>query len=239
MQMSFKSLLLLSLILPVTLALSSCRKKTDTQHSDPQPVDPHHVAAGSEADKSPGSDVLAAVDSSDIPRFAANSPFDSDYRSPLPKKDKMLWARSCLWEAAPQFVVEKWLTDEPDMKDKYRLIEFWATWCPPCRRSIAMLNSFHAKFKDELVVIGVSEETEADVRKLKEPVIEYYYAIDTRKRMKDALGVFGIPHVIIVEPGGSVVWEGFPFLTDYELTEQVVDGILDVGRQQKTAAAMK
>ena len=37
---------------------------------------------------------------------------------------------------------------------------------------------------------------------------------------------------IIVEPDGFVVWEGFPLLKDYELTEELVDKILNVGRQQ-------
>ena len=52
--------------------------------------------------------------------------------------------------------------------------------------------------------------------------------------MKDKLGVYGIPHVIIVEPNGYVVWEGFPLLEDYELTEEVVEKILSVGRNRQS-----
>jgi hypothetical protein len=53
------------------------------------------------------------------------------------------------------------------------------------------------------------------------------------------LGVFGIPHVIIVEPGGYVVWEGFPLLKDYELTAELVDKILSVGRELEDTAAVE
>jgi len=155
------------------------------------------------------------------------------------KKPWRMWANSFRWAKAPELIVEKWLTEKPDTKGKYVLIEFWATWCPPCRRSIPLLNSFHKKYGKELVVIGVSEESEADVRKLKKPKVEYYSAIDTKMRTKKALGVFGIPHVIILEPGGHVIWEGFPLLEDYELTDDIIEKILAVGRKLKAQKAAK
>ena len=129
-------------------------------------------------------------------------------------------------------MVEKWLTDKPDTAGKYTLIEFWATWCSQCRLSVPKLNQLHRKFGAELVVIAISNQKDEDVRKFKEQKIEYYSAIDTQARMKDKLGVIGIPHVIIVEPNGYVVWEGFPLLKDYELTEEVVEKILSVGRNK-------
>ena len=163
----------------------------------------------------------------------------ADPGSATPKKPRRMWATSYRWAKAPDLVVEKWLTDKPDTKGKYVLLEYWATWCPPCRRSIPLLNKFHKKYGKELVVIGISDESEADVRKLKTPNIEYYSAIDTKKRMKEELGVFGIPHAIIVEPGGFVIWEGFPLLPDYELTEEIIEKILAVGRKLKAAEAAK
>lgn len=175
-----------------------------------------------------------AKGSSEIPRFAVNSPFKEKYKSPLPQKGKRLWARSFLWEKAPDLVVEKWLTDKPDTAGRYTLIEFWATWCGPCRLSVPKLNQLHRKFGDELVIIAISNQKDEDVRKFKEQKIEYYSAIDTQARMKDKLGVYGIPHVIIVEPNGYVVWEGFPLLKDYELTEEVVEKILSVGRNKQS-----
>jgi cytochrome c biogenesis protein CcmG/thiol:disulfide interchange protein DsbE len=170
-----------------------------------------------------------------VARFAVGSPFDRPYKPPTIGGGKRIWARSFLWDQAPKLVVEKWLTDPPATEGKYVLVEFWATWCPPCRRSIPLLNRLHAKFGDELVVIGVSDETEAAVRRLKQPAAEYALAIDTQARTKKQLGVYGIPHVILLEPGGHVVWEGFPLLEGHELTEAVVERILSVGRKLKAA----
>jgi thiol-disulfide isomerase/thioredoxin len=173
----------------------------------------------------------------DIPRFAINSPFDTKYESPVPEKGKRIWAGSYLWEKAPDFVVEKWLTDEPDIEGRYVLIEFWATWCGQCKLAVPKLNQLHRKFGKDLVVIGISDEKEEVVRKLEEPNIEYYVAIDTQAGMKGKIGVFGIPHVIIVEPDGYVVWEGFPLLKGYELTEEIVEKILEVGAKRRAGVS--
>lgn len=164
--------------------------------------------------------------SKDIPMFASNSPFQKEYRSPVQKEPKKLWARSILWEKAPELAVEKWLTDEPNTQGKYVLIEFWATWCSQCRKSIPELNRFHKTWGEKLAVIGLSDEPESEVSKMKTPAIEYYSAIDTQGRMKEELGVMGIPHVILIEPEGHVVWEGFPLLEGYELTDAVIEKII-------------
>jgi thiol-disulfide isomerase/thioredoxin len=205
----------LMVLAAILLTAAGCDKKAHTQEQQQQ------------------QDTQVAT-SSEIPRFVVNSPFKEEYKSPLPEKGKRLWARSFLWEKAPDLVVEKWLTDKPDTAGKYTLIEFWATWCSQCRLSVPKLNQLHRKFGAELVIIAISNQKEEDVRNFKEQKIEYYSAIDSQARMKDKLGVFGIPHVIIVEPNGYVVWEGFPLLKDYELTEEVVEKILSVGRKKKS-----
>lgn len=177
-----------------------------------------------------------AVDANDennnameLPRFAADSPFDvnDDAFDPL-QESKHLWAKSFLYEEPPELIVEKWLSAPPDTTGKCVLIEFWATWCPPCRKSIVLLNRLHDRFQDRLVVIGVSEEAEATVRGFQKPALQYYSAIDTQQRTKNAMGVRGIPHIILLEPDGYVVWEGFPYQQGYELTEEIVASILDI-----------
>jgi cytochrome c biogenesis protein CcmG/thiol:disulfide interchange protein DsbE len=140
--------------------------------------------------------------------------------------EKQIWAKSFLNQKAPELVIEKWLTKEPDRKGKFVLIDFWATWCPPCRKAIPELNNLYKKFGDRLVVIGLSDEPEAKVKGMTTPQIDYSVAIDTKARTKTAVGVSGIPHVLLIDPQGIVRWEGFPLLNGFELTEQVVADIL-------------
>lgn len=171
---------------------------------------------------------------SKIPRFAINSPFGRPYKSPIPKEEKRLWAASRLWKKAPEFVVEKWVGPEPEREGKFLLIEFWATWCRQCRLAVPKLNGFQRRFADDLVVVGISDEDEATVRRMREPRIGFALAIDTRARMKKDLMVKGIPHAIVVEPGGHVVWEGFPLLAGHELTEELLAGIIAAGTTKAT-----
>lgn len=141
------------------------------------------------------------------------------------KPYKQMWAKPYLDQKAPELVVEKWLNGEPDLKGKFLLIDFWATWCGPCKRAIPELNRWYEKYKDKLVVVGLSDETETKVSAMKQPVIGYYSAIDTQKRLKSTYQVTGIPHVVLIDPQGIVRWEGFPFLQGNELTDAVLDDI--------------
>ncbi len=159
------------------------------------------------------------------------------------KEGKKIWAYNYLWAKAPGLVVEKWLSEKPEIHGKYVLYQFWSTWCPPCRRSIKLLNGFQEKFKDEdIVFIGIADCDEAAVAAMPRTYpgteeIEYCSAVDTQSRMKDELGVFGVPHIIIVEPEhGCVIWQGFPFLKDYELTGKTIAKILEIGKKTKAAA---
>jgi thiol-disulfide isomerase/thioredoxin len=141
-------------------------------------------------------------------------------------QDKKIWAKSFINQKAPEFVVEKWISEKPETKGKYLLIDFWATWCGPCIKTIPKLNDFQNKFGDKLVVIGVSDEEKIKVKKVTKQKMRYFSAIDTKKRMYSELEIKGIPHCIIINPEGVVVWEGFPLLTGNELTEEVVASIV-------------
>ncbi|MBN2130164.1 MAG: TlpA family protein disulfide reductase [Sedimentisphaerales bacterium] len=214
-----KILLLFAAATLALVAASGCRRANE----EGQPV-------RGEAEAGRPGETDSADAAGTIPRFAVNSPFVRDYNLPGEKEEKRLWARSFLWEKAPEFVVEQWLTPEPRAEGKCLLIEYWATWCAPCRRSIPVLNEIHRRFRDRLIVVGISDEPRDTVLALEEPKIEYHLAIDTQARMKKALGVVGIPHAIVVEPGGHVVWEGYPLLEGHELTVEVIERILSAGR---------
>lgn len=141
-------------------------------------------------------------------------------------QEKRLWAKSFLNKEAPKLVVQKWLSKKPKTKGKFVLVEFWATWCAPCRKAIPKMNKFQEEFKDNLVVIGISDERKSTVRKFKNPKIEYYSAVDTKKRLKDAYEVTGVPHCVIINPDGIVVWEGWPDLKGFELTSDVIKELI-------------
>jgi thiol-disulfide isomerase/thioredoxin len=124
-------------------------------------------------------------------------------------------------DPAPKLQVGKWIQGEPVKdfeKGKAYIVEFWATWCPPCRTSIPHLTEVQKKFKDKgVVVVGVSTEKPTVVKAFVEKQannMAYTVAIDdggkTSKGYMTAYGQNGIPHAFIVGKNGKIVWHGHP-----------------------------
>lgn len=113
-----------------------------------------------------------------------------------------------------------YLGERPVMAGAPVLLEFWATWCGPCRDSIPHLNKIHGRYKDRgLVVVGVTDESREKVRNFQQRVrMDYPVAIDAGRSMGRQLGVRGIPAAFLVNRSGEIVWRGHPMsLTDAEI----------------------
>ena len=61
----------------------------------------------------------------------------------------------------------------PEYKNKTVLINFWATWCPPCIKEIPIFNELSEKYKDDFVIIGVLFEKDKSIEELKSFVKEH------------------------------------------------------------------
>lgn len=131
-------------------------------------------------------------------------------------------AKSFLNRPAPAVIAEKWLTAPPDLKGKFIMFEFWGTWSAPCQHCIPKLNAFYNKFKDRLAIIGLSDETEEEVRKMTEPKIDYTLAVDPQHRASSAFGVERVPHLVLVDPNGLVRFEGHPGYLDERKLETLL-----------------
>ncbi len=129
---------------------------------------------------------------------------------------------------APKFVVEEWLAGQPkSMKDKVILVDFWATWCGPCRALIPKLNEWSAKFKDDMVIVGLSDEPKETITNfMGKTEMKYGVAIDTKEVMSKALGIQGIPHVMVISADGIVRWQGFPGASEDPLTADKITQII-------------
>lgn len=146
-------------------------------------------------------------------------------------QSKRIWAKSFLHKKSPEIIVDTWLTDKPDTDGKFVLIDFWATWCAPCRRFIPDLNYYQEKFKKDLVVIGLSNQNPRVLESYYNK-IKYYHGTDPQKRTYKKYRVTGIPHTVLIDPDGYVQWEGYPMLEGYELTEEIIENSINSYRKK-------
>lgn len=118
--------------------------------------------------------------------------FSTGYSEPsTQKKPRQIWAQSYLFRDSPAMEFEEWLTEKPDMKGKFVILEFWRTWCGACKKVTPVFNRFQKKFADDLVIIAVTGESKDVVASYNGPKKEYYMAVDKEQEIVEEEGFVG------------------------------------------------
>jgi thiol-disulfide isomerase/thioredoxin len=94
-----------------------------------------------------------------------------------------------------------------DLKGKVVLVNFWATWCPPCRAEIPDLIKLQEKYRDKLVVLGISEDeiSPAEVKTfVTEQKMNYPIVMSTPELRTIFKGVSALPTTFVIDGDGRV-----------------------------------
>lgn len=97
--------------------------------------------------------------------------------------------------------------------NKYTLIDFWASWCGPCRAAIPHVKELHKKYSDKLNVLSVSlDSDEKPWRKAMEnEQMEWKQLWADNERVngvKDPYQIKGIPFLLVIDPSGKIAFAG-------------------------------
>src|SRR3990172_2108251 len=155
-------------------------------------------------------------------------------------------------DPAPPLKIKEWVRGEAvnlakDAAKKIHMVEFWATWCPPCKESVPLLTQFQKKHQKDLVIIGVTDPNpyRNSPTEIKQFVKEqgtnmaYSVAIDDNGATSKAYlpsEMVGIPFAYLVGRDGRVVWQGSPL--DHSLEKvipEVIAGTFDVAKAKAAA----
>jgi cytochrome c biogenesis protein CcmG, thiol:disulfide interchange protein DsbE len=96
-----------------------------------------------------------------------------------------------------------------DLKGQYVYLDFWASWCGPCKQSFPWMNSLQDKFSSKgLKVVGISVDKKIDEAKqfLKDVPASFAIAFDDAGVTPKAYGVKGMPTSLLIGPDGTVLF---------------------------------
>lgn len=158
-------------------------------------------------------------------------------------------------DTAPALKVTEWVKGSPVElgKGKPVVVEFWATWCGPCRQTIPHLTELAKKYSGKVDFVGVSIwESQPGDYKTKVPAFvkefgdKMNYNVATEgpdtfmaKNWMSAAGENGIPTAFLIDGAGKVAWIGHPMVGLEEAVDGVLNGKIDLAKAKKERDAAK
>jgi thiol-disulfide isomerase/thioredoxin len=112
-----------------------------------------------------------------------------------------------------------------------RVVDFWATWCPPCREAIPHLNELHQKFKDRgVTVMGISVDENPKVLAgfARETPIKYTSLMTSEKAEAAFGGIVGLPTTFVLDRQGKV-YRTYVGEVDMTALEKDVETLISAG----------
>jgi len=110
-----------------------------------------------------------------------------------------------------------------ELKGKVVLVNFWATWCPPCRKEMPDLEALYQRFKNQgLVILALSDEDAATVKPfIADRKVSYPVLLDTGRKVNVQFNVMGIPKTFIYDRAGKLVSESIDMRTRQQFLEML------------------
>lgn len=104
---------------------------------------------------------------------------------------------------------------------KVVLVNFWATWCPPCRKEMPDMDALYQRFKEQgLVILGISDEDAPKVNAyIAAHKVEYPILLDAGRTVNDLFQIEGIPKSFVFDRTGKLVAQAIDMRTRQQFLE--------------------
>ena len=112
-------------------------------------------------------------------------------------------------------------------RGNYVLVDFWASWCGPCRAEIPNLKAAYAKYSGKgLVVLGIAvwDKPEASQKAIADEQITYPQIINSQHIATDIYGINAIPEIILFAPDGTIAARGLRGAAIEQVMQRIYGG---------------
>lgn len=122
-----------------------------------------------------------------------------------------------------------------ELRGEVLYIDFWASWCGPCRQSFPFMNELHARYKDRgfrILAVNV-DETYADAQRfLSRYPADFQIVYDHGAALPPVFGVEGMPTAYLVDHNGQIIYTKIGFRqSDRDGTEaRIVEALRSAGK---------
>ena len=145
--------------------------------------------------------LVAAVSAFVYLTFVSNDSLDADVASATPEKS-----------IAPDFTLtdmEGKSVSLSDFRGKVVLLNFWATWCPPCRAEMPSMERLYSEMRDKdfvLLAVNVEENGQNAVSSFVEDIpVSFPILFDSAQKISSIYRVSGIPQTYIIDKEGQII----------------------------------
>ncbi len=109
------------------------------------------------------------------------------------------------------------------LKGKVVLVNFWATWCQPCRKEVPDLETLYKQFQPQgLLILGISDDDPEKVRAfVQEQGVRYPVLLDPDSKVNELLHINGIPKTFVYDREGKVVAQSIDMRTRGQFLEML------------------
>jgi peroxiredoxin len=110
-----------------------------------------------------------------------------------------------------------------ELRGKVVLVNFWATWCPPCRKEMPDLERLYGRFGSKgLVVLGISDEEAVKVDPfIRERKVSFPVLLDPGRKVNEMFAVEGIPKSFVYDREGKLVAQSIDMRTQRQFLEML------------------
>ena len=126
--------------------------------------------------------------------------------------------------AAPDFTLRR--ADGPNLRlqeqrGRVVMVNFWATWCGPCRQEMPHLNRLHAKYRDAgfmMLGVNIDEDAAKAIGLSKRLGLDFPILLDTDKKVSQLYNLTTMPSTLLIDRDGRVRHVHLGYKDGYEVT---------------------